>query len=154
MKAYKFRAKIEAGMGGGAFVAFPFDVEKEFGTKGRVPVKVMIEGVPYSGSLVACGGSQHLLGVLKAIREQTGQGYGDEVEVEIWKDDGERFVEIPAAFEQRMRGEGLLPFFDGLSYTNRKEYCRWITEAKKEETRLIRLEKAVAMLKRGVRTPG
>jgi hypothetical protein len=26
-------------------------------------------------------------------------------------------------------------FFDSLSFTNRKEYCRWITEAKKEQTR-------------------
>jgi uncharacterized protein YdeI (YjbR/CyaY-like superfamily) len=41
-----------------------------------------------------------------------------------------------------------------LSFTHRKEYCRWITEAKKEETRLERLEKAVEILKKGVRTPG
>ena len=30
----------------------------------------------------------------------------------------------------------------------------WIVEAKKEETRLRRLEKAVEMLKKGVKTPG
>jgi uncharacterized protein YdeI (YjbR/CyaY-like superfamily) len=41
-----------------------------------------------------------------------------------------------------------------LSYTHRKEYCRWITEAKKEETRLKRLEKAIEMLKQRVSTPG
>ena len=41
-----------------------------------------------------------------------------------------------------------------LSHTHRKEYCRWITEAKKEETRLKRLGKAIEMLKKGVRTPG
>jgi uncharacterized protein DUF1905 len=38
MKRYSFTAKIEPGPGGGAFVTFPYDVEKEFGVKGRVPV--------------------------------------------------------------------------------------------------------------------
>jgi len=53
-----------------------------------------------------------------------------------------------------MKKGGLLPVFTKLSYTHRKEYCRWITEAKKQETRLKRLEKAMEMLKKGVRTPG
>jgi uncharacterized protein YdeI (YjbR/CyaY-like superfamily) len=47
-----------------------------------------------------------------------------------------------------------LPFFEKLSYTHQKEYCRWIVEAKKEETRLRRLEKAIDLLKKGVKTPG
>jgi hypothetical protein len=38
-------------------------------------------------------------------------------------------------------------------YTHRKEYCRWITEAKKEETQLKKLKKAIEMLKKGVRAP-
>jgi uncharacterized protein YdeI (YjbR/CyaY-like superfamily) len=53
-----------------------------------------------------------------------------------------------------MKQEGLLSFFEGLSFTHRKEYCRWITEGKKEETRLKRLEKAVEMLRKKIRTPG
>ncbi len=35
MMEYKFRAKIEAGRGGGALVEIPFDVRKEFGTGGQ-----------------------------------------------------------------------------------------------------------------------
>jgi uncharacterized protein YdeI (YjbR/CyaY-like superfamily) len=53
-----------------------------------------------------------------------------------------------------IKKEGLLPVFEKLSYTHRKQYCRWITEAKKEETRLKRLGKAIEMLKKGVSTPG
>jgi uncharacterized protein YdeI (YjbR/CyaY-like superfamily) len=48
----------------------------------------------------------------------------------------------------------LIDFIGIPSYTHRKEYCRWIAEAKKEETRLKRLEKAIEMLKKGVSTPG
>jgi uncharacterized protein YdeI (YjbR/CyaY-like superfamily) len=49
---------------------------------------------------------------------------------------------------------GLRGFFDSLSFTNRKEYCRWITEAKKQETRAARLAKSIDMMHRGIRTPG
>jgi hypothetical protein len=154
MKKYKFKAKIEAGDGGGAYVLFPYDTGKEFGTKGKVPVKVSFSGVPYRGSLIKYGKPLHVLGVPKAIREQIGKGPGETIEVVVWKDEEERTVEVPAQFENLMKKEGLLSVFTKLSYTHRKEYCRWITEAKKEETRMKRLEKAIEMLKTGVRTPG
>ena len=154
MKKYKFKAKIEAGDGGGAYVLFPYDTGKEFATKGKVPVKATFDKVPYTGSLIKYGKPLHLLGMAKAIREQIGKSPGDTLEVVVWKDEEVRTVEVPAQFENLMKKEGLLPVFKKLSYTHRKEYCRWITEAKKEETRLKRLEKAIEMLKKGVSTPG
>jgi hypothetical protein len=154
MNKYKFKAEIQTGDGGGAFVAFPYDVEREFETRGRVAVKATFDGVPYTGSLHKYGQSQHMLGLLKAIREQIAKGPGDTIEVVVWKDEGERTVPVPAPFEELMKEGGVLSFFDQLSYTHRKEYCRWITQAKKEETRSKRLLKAIEMLKSGVRTPG
>jgi bifunctional DNA-binding transcriptional regulator/antitoxin component of YhaV-PrlF toxin-antitoxin module len=154
MKKYKFTAKIEAGDGGGAYVLFPYDTEKEFATKGKVPVNATFQGVPYRGSLIKYGKPLHVLGVPKDIREQIRKGPGDTLEVAVWKDDEVRTVEVPPEFEDLMKKERLLEGFKKLSYTHRKEYCRWITEAKKQETRLKRLEKAVEMLKKGVRTPG
>jgi uncharacterized protein YdeI (YjbR/CyaY-like superfamily) len=38
-------------------------------------------------------------------------------------------------------------YFNNLSFTHRKEYARWIVEAKKEETRQSRLVKSIEMLK-------
>lgn len=132
---------------------FPYDTEKEFATKGNVPVKATFNGVPYTGSLANCGSPLHRMGVLKSIREQIGRGPGDTIEVVIWRDEEVRTVEVPAQFEKLINKEGLLPVFEKLSYTHRKEYCRWITGAKKEETRLKRLEKSIEMLKKGIRTP-
>ena len=154
MKKYRFKARIEAGNGGGAHVLFPYNTEKEFATKGKVPVKASFNGVSYTGSLIKYGKPLHVLGMPKAIRDQTGKSPGDTIEVVVWKDEAVRIVEVPAQFENLMKKEGLLPVFKKLSYTHRKEYSRWITEAKKEETRLKRLEKAIEMLKKGVRTPG
>ena len=95
-----------------------------------------------------------MLGVLKGIREQIGKGPGDTIEVVVWKDEEERTVEVPAEFKQLMKKESLLAGFEKLSYTHRKEYCRWITEAKKEETRSARIKKALEMLRGGIKTPG
>ncbi len=154
MKKYKFQAKIIAGDGGGAGVLFPYDTHQEFGTKGRVPIHATFDGVPYTGSLIKYGFPQHTLHLPKAIREQLGKVPGDTIDVVVWKDESERVLDVPEPFAKLMEQEGLLPFFESLSYTHRKEYCRWITEAKKEETRSRRLEKAVEMLKQRVKTPG
>jgi hypothetical protein len=154
MKKYKFKATIQDTFSGGAYVLFPNDVKEEFGTRAQIRVKATFDGVPYSGSLVKYGQPQHMLPMLKAIRDQIGKGPGDTVIVVIERDESIRTVEIPAAFKSLLKKEGLLAGFEKLSYTHRKEYCRWITEAKKEETRQNRIAKAIAMLRKGVKTPG
>jgi len=154
MKKYKFQAKIIAGDGGGSGVLFPYDTQTEFGTKGKVPIHATFDGLPYTGSLIKYGFPQHTLHLPKAIREQLGKTPGDTIHVVVWKDESERILEVPEPLLALMKKEGLLTFFESLSYTHRKEYCRWVTEARKEETRARRLEKAVEMLKGGVKTPG
>ena len=153
MKKYTFKAQIQAGDGGGAFIFFPYDVQKEFGTKGRIAIDVTFDGVPDKSSLIRYGYPQHLAGVPKAIREKIGKQPGDHVEVELWKDETPRTVEIPEEFVKRLETEQLLAFFEALSHTHRKEYVRWITGAKKEDTRKARLEKAIVMLKQKIKTP-
>ncbi len=154
MKRYKFKATVEGGDGGGAGVSFPYDVEKEFGTKASVPVRATIDGVPYTGSLMNCGLPNHILAVLKGTREKIGKGVGDTVEVVVWRDEEVRTVETPPELEKLLKKEGLLAGFRKLSYTHQKEYVRWITEARKEETRQRRLAKCVEMLKAGIKMPG
>jgi hypothetical protein len=154
MKQYKFKATIEPTFSGGAYVLFPYDTKKEFGTQGQIRVKASFDGVPYSGSLIKYGHPQHMLPVMKNIRGQIGKQVGDAVNVVLERDETVRTVEVPIRFAKLLKKEGLLPVFEKLSFTHRKEYCRWITEAKKEETRANRLTKAVVMLKAGVKTPG
>ena len=153
MKKYKFDAEIQEGRGGGAYVVFPYDVEKEFGTNGKVPVAATIDGVPDKSALMRMGMPHHILGVPKAIRAQKNKQPGDVVTIVLWKDDEPREVAVPPELQARMKKAGVLPFFESLSFTHRKEYCRWITEAKKDETRARRLDKAIELLTDGVRTP-
>ena len=43
--------------------------------------------------------------------------------------------------------------FDALSYTHRREYAKWIAQAKGEDTRERRVGKAVEMLREGTKAP-
>jgi uncharacterized protein YdeI (YjbR/CyaY-like superfamily) len=96
---------------------------------------------------MTCGTPYHLLAVPKDIREKLGKESGDPISVELWKDDAPRTVEIPPDFLKLLKKEKLLAKFESLSMTRRKEYRNWITTAKKEETRLRRLTKAIEWLK-------
>src|SRR5262249_18802388 len=73
--------------------------------------------------------------------------------VELERDNEPRTVEVPEAFAAALSEAGLRDRFDGLSYTHRKEYVRWIEEAKREETRERRLVKAIELLGQGVEHP-
>lgn len=154
MKTYKFRAKIEPTDHGHGFIYFPFDTQEEFGIRGQIRVQATFDGMPYAGALVKYGAPQHMLPVVKNILEEIGKRPGDRVDVVIQRDESARTVEVPPEFAMLMKKEGVLAAFEKMSFTHRKEYCRWITEAKKEETRQARLTKAIAMLKKGIKTPG
>ena len=76
-RIYRFHAQIQpVPEKGGAYIAVPFDIRKEFG-KGRVAVRVFFDGLPYDGSVC------YVIGLLKSIRERLGKGPGDEVEVVV-----------------------------------------------------------------------
>lgn len=130
----------------------PFDVEEAFGSK-RPKVRALIEGVPYRGTLVRMGGEHHLLLILKGIREQTGKTFGDEVHIIVEADTEPRRVEIPTDLMKEFRkNKDARALFDKLAYTHRREYVRWIEEAKREETRAARVAKTIERLKKGKRS--
>jgi hypothetical protein len=148
-KKLTFTATIKNAGGGGAFVEVPFDVEKAFGSK-RPKVKAMIEGIPYRGTLVRMGTECHLLLILKEIREKIDKTFGDEVKITVEPDTEPRVVEIPPelamAFKKEKAAEA---FFNSLAYSHKREYVDYITEAKKEETRVQRVTQTIEMLKKG-----
>ena len=148
-KKQTFTAVIQDAGGGGAFVEVPFDVEAAFGSK-RPRVKALIEEVPYRGILTRMGTEYHILIILKDIRERIGKTFGDDVTITVEPDTEPRVLEVPAELKRAFRSEkDAQAFFDKLSYTHQREYVLWINEAKREETRLKRIAKAIEMLKQG-----
>ena len=137
-----------------AYVSIPFDVEKVYGTKGQVKAKAWFDGVEYRGVLANMGPGCHVILVRKDIRAAIGKNVGDTVRVQIERDTEERVVEIPEPLAKALaENKKATTFFDTLSYTNRKEYARWISEAKKDETRTKRLEATIEKLLAGKKNP-
>jgi uncharacterized protein YdeI (YjbR/CyaY-like superfamily) len=61
-----------------------------------------------------------------------------------------REVEVPAALATALDTDpAAKAVFEGLAFTHRKEYARWIEEAKREETRERRVAQALEMIRAG-----
>ncbi|QRG70354.1 YdeI/OmpD-associated family protein [Brevibacillus choshinensis] len=66
----------------------------------------------------------------------------------------ERIVVVPEDLQAELdKQEQAKQFFDRLAYTHRKEYVRWITEAKRPETRAGRITKTLERLNQGIKNP-
>ncbi len=149
---YKFEATIQNISNKDAtYVEIPFDVEKEFGSK-RVKVKATFDGINYRGSIVKMGLPCYIIGITKDIRKQIGKEAGDNVFVEIEKDEDVRIVELPDDLKSAInKNEEAMKFYESLSYSAKRKYVQWITSAKKAETREKRIMEAVLKLEGKVR---
>ncbi|MCX7749561.1 MAG: YdeI/OmpD-associated family protein [Clostridia bacterium] len=137
-----------------AYIEFPYDVEKEFGTKGQVKVSVTFDGYAYKGSLAKMGLPRHCLGVTKEVRKAIGKNPGDTVHVILQKDESIRNVEVPDDFNRALQeNTSALSFFNTLSYTHKKEYVQWITGAKKDQPREKRIQDSILMLEKQMKHP-
>ncbi|MES2516214.1 MAG: YdeI/OmpD-associated family protein [Bacteroidota bacterium] len=58
----------------------------------------------------------------------------------------DKTIIIPDDVKTAFKAAKLLTYFDSLAYSHRKEYIMWITDAKKEETRLKRINQAIEKL--------
>lgn len=148
----QFKAIIkQSGTMNAAFVEFPFSTEKLFNKKGQVKIKAIFdEKVEYRGSLAKMKSECHILGLTQEVRKRLGKTFGDEVSVFLLEDQEERTVEIAEdialVFNKNHEAKVL---FNNMSYTHKKEYIRWIEEAKKPETRENRKAKMITMIMAG-----
>ena len=151
MGARRFEGTLER-HGSGTVVVVPFDLKEEFGS-GRPPVRATVNGYTFRTTLFTMGG-RALLGLNREVREAAGVHAETQVSVTLERDEEPRTVAVPRDLAAVLdRDPAVRDIFNGLSYTHRKEYVRWIEEAKREETRTRRIEKSIELLRTGVRTP-
>jgi len=126
-------------------ITIPFDVEKVFGKK-KVPVRVSINGADYRSTIFFMGG-RYMMAVPKVFREAAGVKAGEKITVTMEKDEEKRTVEVPKDLADALESSGMSEVFSNMSYTHQKEYVNSVKDAKKEETRVRRIEKTIEMLK-------
>jgi len=131
-------------------LAVPDEVVERLGAGKRPAVKVTIGDYTYRTTVAPMGG-RSMVPLSAEHRSAAGVVAGDEIDVDIEADQEPRTVAVPADLGAALAGdEQARTFFDGLSYSRRKEWVRWIEEAKRAETRADRIDKAVASLHAGV----
>jgi hypothetical protein len=115
----------------------------------RFPVLATVNGYSWRTTVVRMRG-EFLLGLSKAVREAAGVKAGDTVQAAVELDTAPREVDVPAALAAALASDpSARAAYDALAFTHRKEYARWIEEAKREETRRRRVSQALEMLREG-----
>ena len=126
-----------------AAITLPFDARDAWG-RAKMPVKVTINGYTWRSTVANMGDGQFIV-VNAAARAGARVKAGDTVTVTLEPDTEKRNVEIPPALKLAL-GATLTAKLQALSFTHKKEYVQWFTEAKKDDTRARRCEKLKQML--------
>jgi len=122
------------------------------GSGKRPAVRITIGGHTYQTTVASMGG-RFIVPLSAEHRAAAGVAAGERVEVDIQIDTAPREVRVPADLGRELASDrAAREFFETLSYTHRKEWVRWVEEAKKPETRSARIAKMVAALRAGKRT--
>ena len=147
MAKARFKAKLLESLSGsgGHLTEVPDGVVEKLGGKGRIPVRVTFDGVPYRGSIVRYRGTT-MIGVTKSVIAEAGVSVGDTLDVVVENDDAPRDVEVPEELAKALRAKRLTKAWDSLSFTRRKELASGVANAKRPETRVKRVELTVAEL--------
>jgi len=146
----RFESTVELGGKTATGIQVPDEVIEALGASKRPPVTITINGYTYRTTAVRMGGAFYVP-LAAENREAAGVAAGDAITVDIENDTAPREVTVPDDLAAAM-DDAARTAYDGLSYTHRKEWVRWVEEAKKPETRATRIEKTVAGLKAGKRT--
>jgi hypothetical protein len=145
----EFRAKLNGDVSrndASASFTLPFDTRDAWG-RAKVPVKVTIKGYTWRSTVGNRGGQQYIV-VNAEARRNAGVRAGDVVTIALEPDAEKREIEIPAPL-QRALGTKLAQKLNELSFTHKKEFIVWYSEAKKDDTRLRRVQKMKQMLSAG-----
>lgn len=144
--AHSFTGILEPARQGGALVALPAEVVRTLGGT-RVRVAGTFAGVEFASSTMPTGDGGACVGIHKATRERAGVQFGDQVDVVLDRDQRERPVEVPPALRQALDANPQArEAFDRLAPTHRREYARWVAEAKRDETVQRRVESTLERL--------
>jgi hypothetical protein len=151
MTGQRFTAALEGVPTGGAGVRLPFDPKGEFG-KARAPVRVSIGGHPPFITTVMVYSGVAWVGLRKGQVAEMSLNPGDQVDVLVELDDAPREVEVPDELAAALSADpDARAAFERMSFTHRKEYAKWVAEAKRPATRADRAAKTLRRLKEAAR---
>jgi hypothetical protein len=127
------------------FIPVTFDPKPVFG-KTRAPVKVTLNGYTYRSTISTIGGPP-CIPLRKSNREAAELEGGETITVRLELDAEKREVRPPSDFVKALKAAGAYDGWRALSFTHQREHVEAIVGAKKPETRVRRIERAVKMVR-------
>jgi uncharacterized protein YdeI (YjbR/CyaY-like superfamily) len=126
----------------------PFDTAKAWPARRGLRVRGEIEGFPFRTSLFAYShGEGHFLLVNKKMQAAANARTGSLVHIRLEPDLEERAATLPPELAKALKGaRRLRKWFDGLSYSIRKEIGAWVSEPKSAASREQRAERMAERL--------
>ncbi|MBE7174211.1 MAG: DUF1905 domain-containing protein [Williamsia sp.] len=145
MKKISFETTILQ-TGNNTGICVPDEVVEQLGAGKRLAVNITINGFTYRNTIAVMGG-KYMVSVSADVRKKAGVKGGDKITVELELDAQPREVELPADFSTALDAHpAAKKFYESLSFSNKQRYVLPIGQAKTEETRQRRIEKAIADL--------
>lgn len=144
----KYRLEKFPGKGGWTFVQIPEILQSKSNPFGWVKVRGFIDDHEIKKyHLMPMGNGKLFLPVKTEIRKKIKKQEGDTVHIILYPDNEP--MEIPDEFATCLKDEPAADqFFKSLSESEQKFYIEWIYSAKKEETKISRMAKAIDRLAR------
>jgi hypothetical protein len=145
----KFTATVQLAGKTTTGVTVPSEIVDALGAGRRPKVLVTIGDHTFRNSVSPMNGV-YMLGINADVRELTGVGAGDTIEVDLEVDTEPREVTLPDDFAAALdREPAARTFFDQLSYSNRRWHVLSIEGAKTDATRQRRIDKSITLLSAG-----
>lgn len=148
----RFRGTVELNGKTATGIEVPAEVVEQLAGGKRPAVQARLGGHTYATTVGVMGG-RSMIPLSAENRAASGVAAGDEVEVELVADTAPRVVEVPDDLAEAVAAEpAAQATFDGLTPSQRKEWVRWVSEAKRAETRTDRLGRTIEGLAAGRKT--
>jgi uncharacterized protein YdeI (YjbR/CyaY-like superfamily) len=144
-----FRATLERLRSnlGWVIVWIPFNVQKTWGTRGRLRIRGEINGFAFRTSLFPTRKGEHFLLVNKKMQAGGHASEGTTAEFHLEPDTEERVVVIPAELKRILTEDKTFRrWFHALSYSIRKWISDWVVEPKSASARIRRAEQVAEQL--------
>jgi len=137
------------------FLTLPKESSAKLPSRGMTSVEGTFNGVAYRGTLEPDGQGGHWLKVDRKLRKAAGVEPGDVVSLEIEPVAEEPEPTVPADLRKALAAahEKARAVWSDITPVARRDWIQWIDSAKREATRLKRIESACDMLAKGKRRP-
>ncbi len=150
----RFKAKLckPAEEGDWTFLRLPQDASDQMPARSMVSVEGTLNGFPFAATMEPDSEGGHWLKVEPIVSQGANARPGDEVELEISPAKVEPEPEVPEDLRQALSATpAALAVWNDTTAIARRDWITWMSQVKRAETRVLRIDKMIDMLSKGKR---